>query len=127
MKNVFSIALAAVVLATTGTMAEESTRPDKTPAKHENEQATQEMTVIGTVAKHENKKKDGSTMMTWYTLTDDEGKDVHLPKGKVEEFVGARVKVSGAGYITEKRGKTARTLKSIATIEKVETAPASAK
>jgi hypothetical protein len=127
MKNVYSIALAALVLATTAAIAGETTPADKTPAKHEKDQATQDMTVIGTVAKHENKKKDGSTMMAWYILTDDEGKEVHLPKGKIEEFVGIKVKITGNGYITEKKRKTVRTLKSIATIEKVETAPAPAK
>lgn len=123
MKKVYSIALAVLALTIAGAVAEEAAHADKTPAKHEKEQATQDMTAIGTVTKHENKKKDGSTLMTWYTLTDEEGKEVHLPKEKAGEFVGVRVKVTGTGYITEKKGKTVRTFKTVATIEKAD-APA---
>ena len=79
-----------------------------------------EMTLIGTVDKVENKKKDGSPMMTWYTLTGDDGIVAHLPKGKVEEFVGSKVKLVGMGYDTVKHGKPAKTIESISSIEKVD-------
>ena len=124
MKKAYWIALAVLALAVTGAVAEEAAAPvEKVAPKHEKELATQEMTVVGTVTKHENKKKDGSPMMTWFTLLDEEGKEVRLPKGKAEEFVGSKVKVTGIGNSIEKKGKTVRAFKTIATIEKVD-APA---
>jgi hypothetical protein len=121
MKKSYVIALAVLALATTGVVAEETdVRPGKAAQKTEQEIVTQDMTVIGIVTKCENKKKDGTAMMTWFNLIDEEGKEVRLPKGKVEEFTGVKVKVSGAGYNTEKRGKPVRVMKSITTIEKVE-------
>jgi len=128
MKKIYWIALTVLALAASGTMAEEAAAPDKKPApKHETELATQDMTVIGTVTKCERLKKDGSPMMTWFNLVDDEGKEVRLPKGKVEEFVGSKVKVTGAGYSTKKRGKTVRAFKTIDTIDKVDTPATPAK
>ena len=60
-------------------------------------------------------------MMTWFNLVDEEGKDVRLPKGKVEEFEGAKVKVTGTGYTVEKKGKAVRAFKTVTNIEKLDT------
>lgn len=124
MKKVYSLALAALVLAGSGAMAEEKAAPaDKPAMKPEKELAATDMTVVGTVTKHENKKKDGSPMMTWYNLVEADGKEIRLPKGKVEEYEGAKVKVTGTGYTIEKKGKTVRAFKTITAIEKVEATP----
>jgi hypothetical protein len=121
MKKAYWIALAVLALAATGVMAEVSTTPaDKAAPKQEKELVAQDMTAIGTITKHENKKKDGTPMMTWFTLVDEEGKDVRLPKGKVEEFVGSKVKITGTGTTIEKKGKTVRAFKTITAIEKVD-------
>ncbi|MEI6169012.1 MAG: hypothetical protein WCS52_17670 [bacterium] len=124
MKKVCGIALAVLALAVTGAMAEETAAPAEkgaeTPAK---ELVSQDMTIVGTITKHENKKKDGTPMMTWFNLVDEEGQEVRLPKGKVDEYVGSKVKVTGTGYSMEKKGKTIRAFKTITTIEKVD-APA---
>ena len=125
MKKVYWIALAILASAATVTMAEEAAAPaPKEAAKPEKELVTQDMTSVGTVTKHENKKKDGTPMMTWFNLVDEEGKEVRLPKGKVEEFDGVKVKITGTGYTMEKKGKTVRAFKTITTIEKVEATPA---
>ena len=121
MKKSYVIALTMLAFATTGLLAAETNvPPKKTAHKAEQETAVQDMTVIGVVTKFENKKKDGTPLMTWFNLVDEEGREVHLPKGKVEEFVGVKVKISGSGYNTEKRGKPTRVLKTITTIEKAE-------
>ena len=128
MKKVYGIALAVLALAVNGAMAEDkAVMTEKPAAKVEKELVAQDMTIVGIVTKCENKKKDGSPMMTWYNLVDEEGKDVHLPKGKVEEFVDIKVKITGTGYSTEKKGKTVRAFKTITTIEKVDTPAAPAK
>ncbi|MEI8140453.1 MAG: hypothetical protein WCI03_11375 [bacterium] len=125
MKKVYSIALAVFALAVTGALAEEAAAPaEKAAPKPAKELVTQDMTIVGTVTKCENKKKDGTPMMTWYNLVDEDGKEVRLPKGKVEEFAGTKVKVTGDGYSMEKKGKTVRAFKTITTIEKVDTTPA---
>lgn len=122
MKKVYSLALATLILAVSGTMAEEKAAPaDKPEMKPEKELAVTDMTAVGTVTKHENKKKDGSPMMTWFNLVDEEGKEIRLPKGKVEEYVDAKVKVTGTGYTMEKKGKSVRAFKTITTIEKIDT------
>lgn len=121
MKKSCVIMVTVLALTATRLMAEETNAPSKKAAhKAEQEIALQDMTVIGIVTKSENKKKDGTPLMTWFNLVDEEGKDVHLPKGKVEEFVGVKVKISGSGYNTEKRGRPVRVLKTITTIEKAE-------
>lgn len=124
MKKVYGIALAVLALAVTGAMAEETAAPaEKCAEKPAKELVSQDMTVVGTITKHENKKKDGTPMMTWFNLVDEEGQEVRLPKGKVDEYVGSKVKVTGTGYSMEKKGKTIRAFKTVATIEKVD-APA---
>lgn len=124
MKKVCGIALAVLALAVTGVVAENApAAAEKKAPEATKELVTQEMTVVGTVTKHENKKKDGSPMMTWYNLVDEEGNEIRLPKGKVEEHVGTKVKVTGTGYSMEKKGKTVRAFKAITNIEKVD-APA---
>ena len=124
MNKVYGIALAVVALAITGARAENAAVPaDKVAEKPAKELATQDMTIVGTITKHENKKKDGTPMMTWFNLVDENGGEVRLPKGKVEEYLGAKVKVTGTGYSMEKKGKTIRAFKTITTIEKVD-APA---
>ncbi len=124
MKNLYGIALAVFALTLTGALAEETAAPapaDKTAPKPHQELVTQDLTVVGTVTKSENKKKDGSPMMTWFSLIDEQGQEVRVPKGKVEEYVGAKVKVTGKGYSMEKKGKTIRAFKTITTIEKIDT------
>ena len=122
MKKSYVIMVTVLALATTRLMAEETNVPAKKAThKAEQEIVVQDMTVIGIVTKCENKKKDGTPLMTWFNLIDEEGKEVHLPKGKVEEFVGVKVKISGSGYNTEKRGRPVRVLKTITTIDKAET------
>jgi hypothetical protein len=124
MKKVYGIALAVLALAVTGAMAEETAVPaEKGAEKPAKELVSQDMTIVGTITKHENKKKDGTPMMTWFNLVDEEGQEVRLPKGKVDEYVGSKVKVTGTGYSMEKKGKTIRAFKTITTIEKVD-APA---
>ena len=122
MKKVYSIALAVFTFAVAGALAEETNVPaEKHVTKDAKEMAAQDMTIVGTITKHENKKKDGTPMMTWFNLVDEEGKEVRLPKGKVDEFVGSKVKITGTGYSMEKKGKTVRAFKTITTIEKVDT------
>lgn len=95
----------------------------KTPKDHpaKSEQTLKEMTLTGVVTKLQNMKKDGTPFMTWFTLTTEDGVATHLPKGKIEEFVGMRVRLVGMGFDTVKRGKPARTIESITSIEKLDT------
>jgi len=128
MKKVYGIALTILALAVTGAMAEEAAVPaEKSAPKSPKELVTQDLTIVGTVTKCENKKKDGTPMMTWFNLIDEQGKEVRLPKGQVEEFAGTKVKITGTGYSMEKKGKTIRAFKTISTIEKVDTPAAPAK
>lgn len=78
-----------------------------------------ELTLSGKVEKVEKKKKDGTVFMTWYRLVGDDGVTTHLPKGKVEEYVGEKVKVTGMGSETKKKDKVERKLETIASIEKI--------
>ncbi len=105
----------------TGVLAEDNTDKAASPGKNaEKELTTQELTIIGTVKKMEKLKKDGSPMMTWFRLIDEAGSEVRVPKGKIEDYVGCKVKVTGLGYTLEKKNKTARAFKTITTIEKLE-------
>jgi hypothetical protein len=109
----------AVAVAATEIRAAEDTGAAK-PAQKSPAPELKEMTLTGVVEKVENKKKDGSPMMTWFTLTGEDGIVAHLPKGKVEEFVGMKVKLVGMGFDTTKRGKPARTIETIKSIQKAE-------
>ena len=73
----------------------------------------QELTLTGTVKKIEKKKKDGSVMMTWYALVDKEGREIHLPKGKVEEFDGLQVKITAQGLAPANKKPVVKTVTSI--------------
>lgn len=118
MKRIYWIAVTVAALAAGGGVAgEPAEQPMAKPAK---EMTTQDMCVVGTITKHENKKKDGSPMMTWYNLTDEQGQEIRLPKDKVADYVGGKVKVTGTGYTLEKKGKAVRAFKTITTIEKIE-------
>jgi hypothetical protein len=115
--------MAVMVMTTTGVWAGDA--PDKTAKKGnkaEKELAVQEMTITGTVTKMETKKKDGTPMMTWFRLVDEAGSEVRVPKGKIEEFVGCKVKVTGEGYTLEKKTKSMRAFKTITAIEKLQDA-----
>jgi hypothetical protein len=61
-------------------------------------------------------------MMTWFRLVDEAGIEVRVPKGKIEEFVGCKVKVTGEGYTLEKKTKSMRAFKTITAIEKLQDA-----
>jgi len=89
-------------------------------AKTEQEANLKELTLTGTVEKVEKKKKDGSVMMTWFVLTDDAGRQIHLPKGKVEEFAGCKVRITGMGVESQKKGKDTVSLKNVISIDKIE-------
>ena len=107
----------AVAVANGGEKAKE-----KGEAKAEKEVAAApglEMTLTGTIEKVEKDKKDGTPFMTWYELVGDDGVRTHLPKGKVEEFVGMKVKIVGMGEETKKKHTVARKLETITSIEKV--------
>ena len=78
------------------------------------------MTLTGTIHKVEKKKKDGSVMMSWHVLTDEAGNDIHLPKGKADEYEGLKVKVTGSGYLADKKGHEVPVLKTVEAIEKIE-------
>jgi len=92
---------AAVVLA--GEKAKE-----KAEAKAEKEVGAApavEMTLTGTVEKIERKGKNGVVFMTWFELAGDDGVTTHLPKGKVEEYVGEKVRIVGTGEENEQEGQ----------------------
>ena len=121
MKKVCLAGLVVLALTITGMAAtangDKAAQKEKQTGKELN---LQEMTITGTVDKMEKKKKDGTPMMTWFRLIDEDCKEIKVPKGKVEEFVGCKVKVTGMGYSIEKKGKTMRAFKTITNIEKIE-------
>ena len=121
MKKVCLVGIMAMGMAMTTAMAKdeacEATKHEKKAQIVQNAEE-KEMTLTGTVQKIEKKKKDGSVMMAWYVLVDDQGKEIHLPKDKAEGFEGAKVKVTGMGYTTGKEGKEKTILKTLTTIEK---------
>lgn len=116
---------AAILILAQGASGEARAADKATAGKPAAAQAAREMTLVGTVEKHEKLKKDGTPMMTWFTLACEDGIATHLPKGKVEPFAGVRVRLVGTGTETTKRGKAARDIESITSIEKAE-APAPA-
>ena len=121
MKKVCVAGLMILALAVNGMAATD--KADKVVAKEkkaDRELNLQEMTITGTVDKMEKKKKDGTPMMTWFRLIDEDCKEIKVPKGKIEEFVGCKVKVTGMGYTIEKKGKTMRAFKTITNVEKIE-------
>jgi hypothetical protein len=123
MKNRCLAGLVMMAMVATGVWA--GNTPNKVASKEkpaEKELAVQEMTITGTVAKMETKKKDGTPLMTWFRLVDEAGSEVRVPKGKIEEFVGCKVKVTGEGYTLEKKNKSMRAFKTITTIEKLQDA-----
>ncbi len=127
MKKLGLAGMAMIVMTATGVWAGDT--PDKVTKKEkttEKELAVQEMTITGTVTKMETKKKDGTPMMTWFRLVDETGSEVRVPKGKIEEFVGCKVKVTGEGYTLEKKTKSMRAFKTITAIEKLQDAAAPA-
>ena len=116
--------MAVLALGLTGACAKDtSDHKAKNDKKAEQELAVQEMTATGTVTKNEKLKKDGTPMMTWFRLVEENGAEIRLPKGEIEGHVGQKVKVTGMGYTTEKKGKTVRAFKTITAIEKLD-APA---
>lgn len=120
-KKLWLVGMTMAVMAATGVQARDLQEKKDEKAKSEDKELVlQEMTVTGTVTKKENKKKDGTPLMTWFRLVDESGAEVGLPKGKIEEFVGSKVKVTGQGYTLEKKSKSLRTFKTITSIEKLE-------
>ncbi len=91
-----------------------------------------EITVTGAVSQQEKKNKKGETM-TVFVLTSDDGTVVNLPKTgkgkggapafKLEDYVGAKVKVVGMGFERENKGKKMVGLQKITTIDKVAEVP----
>jgi len=128
MKKVCLVGLMAVAVTMTTAMAGE--KAGEAP-KHEKKAAVEkntddkEMTITGTVQKIEKKKKDGSVMMAWFVLVDENGKEIHLPKDKAVEFDGSKVKVTGMGHTSGKDGKGKTILTAVTAIEKLDGAPAS--
>ena len=118
MKRLWLAGVGALALATSTLTVPAAAGTDAVPEKKESAtEALQPMTLTGTVEKVEKLKKDGTPMMTWYTLTGEDGASTHLPKGKVEAFVGKKVKITGTGSEETKKGKTTRRLETIASIE----------
>lgn len=127
MKKVWLVGVIVMTLCMAGATAKEGKEPaakDEKKAGAAKELATEEMTITGTIDKMEKKKKDGTPMMTWYRLIDEDCREVRVPKGEVEKYVGCKVKVTGQGYTLEKKGKTMRAFKTITSIEKLADAPA---
>jgi DNA polymerase III alpha subunit len=130
MKKQLVIGLVAVAMTLTGAQAKDEMNGN---AKHEKDTKIEqdanlkEVTLSGTIEKVEKRKKDGSVMMTWFVLVDESGKQIHLPKGKVEEFEGSKVRVTGMGVVHQKKGKEVVSIKSVTTIDKIEVAVAPAK
>lgn len=102
--------------------AEKGKEPGAWKADKEVAAAGKEMTLTGTVEKMERKKKDGAVFMTWFQLSGDDGVVTRLPKEKVEEYVGQKVRIVGVGEETRKKDKTMRRIESITSIEKIEDA-----
>jgi len=126
MKKQLVIGFVAVVMTLTGAQAKdemEGNAKHEKEAKIEQDANLKEVTLSGTIEKVEKRKKDGSVMMTWFVLVDESGKQIHLPKGKVEEFEGSKVRLTGMGVVNQKKGKDVVSLKSVITIDKIE-APA---
>ncbi len=118
---------AAVAVATAETGDKSAEKPAVKAAKEVVASPAVPMTLTGTVEKMERKGKDGTPFMTWFELAGDDGVRAHLPKGKVEQFVGMKVKIEGAGVETTKKSKVTRKLETITLIEKVDAAPQAAK
>lgn len=112
----------AMVAATTACAKDEPAKDAKCEKKAKVEQTAdlKELTLSGTVQKVEKRKKDGTTMMSWFVLVDESGRQIHLPKGKADEYEGAKVKVTGMGFISEKKGKELPVLKTLDKVEKIE-------
>ena len=115
---------AAVALSACGKEEAEAPKPDKKARTEQQAVDLKEMTLTGTVQKVEKKKKDGTVMMSWFVLVDESGAEIHLPKGKADEFDGAKVKITGMGYVSKKKDKELPVLKTIEKIEKLEAAAA---
>jgi hypothetical protein len=93
-----------------------------------------EVTVTGTISQQEMKNKKGETV-TMFIMKSDDGSTVRLPRSgkpdsptafKLEDYVGAKVKITGMGYEREHKGKTMIGLQKIMTIDKVVDSPAAA-
>ena len=129
MMKLWMIGMMAFAMTITAAQAKEEAAADAKQAKKsktEQDTTLQEMTLTGTVQKVEKKKKDGTIMMTWFILIDAEGNEMHLPKGKVDEFEGSMVKITGTGIVNQKKGKEIHILKTVDKVEKLDT-PAAAK
>ena len=129
MKRLWLVGLSVVAMAAVAVLAGEKAK-EKAAAKADKEVAAApavEMTLTGTVKKVERKGKNGAAFMTWFELAGDDGVMTHLPKGKVEEYVGEKVKIVGTGEETTKKEKVTRKLETITSIEKIEEAAPAAK
>ena len=125
MKKICVVGLLVMTIATAGVLAGDTPgNAVKKDRNAENELVVRDMTITGTVKKTEKMKKDGTPMMTWFRLVDENGSEVRVPKGKIEEFVGCKVKVTGQGYTIENKNKSMRAFKTITNIEKLEGATA---
>ena len=121
--KLWMIGMMAFAMTITAAQAKEEAAAD---AKQAKKSKTEQDTLTGTVQKVEKKKKDGTIMMTWFILIDAEGNEMHLPKGKVDEFEGSRVKITGTGIVNQKKGKEIHILKTVDKVEKLDN-PAAAK
>jgi len=130
MKRLWLVGVSVLAMAAVGVLAGEKAK-EKAAAKAEKEVAAAaavEMTLTGTVEKVERKGKNGAVFMTWFELSGDDGVMTHLPKGKVEEYVGEKVRIVGTGEeTTSKKDKVTRKLETITSIEKLDEAAPAAK
>ena len=111
MKKLWLVGVGVVALVTAVAVAGEKAK-EKAAAKAEKEAVAAapavEMTLTGTVEKIERKGKNGVVFMTWFELAGDDGVVTHLPKGKVEEYVGEKVRIVGTGEEINKKEKVTR-------------------
>ena len=132
MKRLWLVGVSLMAMAAVAVLAGEKAK-EKAAAKADKEKEVAaapavEMTLTGTVEKVERKGKDGAVFMTWCELAGDDGVMTHLPKGKVEEFVGEKVRIVGTGEeTTSKKDKVSRKLETITSIEKIDAAAPAAK
>ena len=129
MKKLWMVGVGVVAMAVAAAVAGEKAK-EKPTAKAEKDVAAApavEMTLTGTVEKIERKGKNGAVFMTWFELAGDDGVMTHLPKGKVEEYVGEKVRIVGSGEEINKKEKVTRKLETITSIEKLEEAAPAAK
>ena len=122
MKKVLLICLTVTAVIIAGSMtAKAAEHKHHAAQKAEAAPVLQELTVVGTVEKIEEKKQNGTGTKTVFKLTDADGTEVYLPRGQIEQYVGKKVKVTGKGSVA---GNLGTHIKTITKIELADAAPA---